>query len=72
MTIFIIPDETLPAFTHPALDLATGELIELAAEPAPVQLELFGAQSSRHLATVRLVCTAGCPITCALSDTLLQ
>lgn len=37
----IITQEALQAFIHPGLDLQTGEIIELAAEPAPVQLELF-------------------------------
>lgn len=39
--VVIIPEETLQAFTHPAIDLTSGQLVELEAEPAPVQLELF-------------------------------
>lgn len=41
MTIYIVPGEALRGFTRPAIDLATGEIIDLEAEPAPVQLELF-------------------------------
>jgi hypothetical protein len=44
--IVIIPQEALQAFTRPGLNLLTGEIIELAAEPAPVQLDLFGAESA--------------------------
>jgi hypothetical protein len=39
--LVVIVRETLQAFTRPGLDLQTGEIIELEAEPAPVQLELF-------------------------------
>lgn len=42
----IITQDTLKGFAHPALDLMTGEIIELAAEPGPVQLELFTARPS--------------------------
>lgn len=41
MFIVVTTQEAIQAFAHPALDLLTGEIIELAAEPAPVQLELF-------------------------------
>lgn len=40
--VVIITQEALQAFIHPGLDLQTGEIIELEAESAPVQLELFG------------------------------
>lgn len=39
--IIVISQEDLLPFTRPALDLQTWELIELDAEPVPVQLELF-------------------------------
>lgn len=39
--VVIISQVALQAFTHPAIDLASGQLVELEAEPAPVQLELF-------------------------------
>jgi len=39
--VIILAEEALQVFTHPALDLLTGEIIELETEPAPVQLELF-------------------------------
>lgn len=41
--LVIIPEQNLRGFIHPAIDLATGAIIELEAEPVPVQLELFGA-----------------------------
>jgi hypothetical protein len=42
MTTFvvIIPEETLRSFIHPALDLQTGQLVELDTEPVPEQLDL--------------------------------
>lgn len=41
MPIVVITQESLQAFTHPGLDLQTGKIIELEAEPAPAQMELF-------------------------------
>lgn len=43
MFIVITSQEATQAFAHPALDLLTGEIIELEAELAPAQLELFDA-----------------------------
>ncbi|MWV11172.1 hypothetical protein F3I62_03595 [Pseudomonas sp. R-28-1W-6] len=45
MLIAIVPGEALRGFTHPAIDLTTGQLIEL--EPAPEQLDLFHNSSLR-------------------------
>lgn len=46
-TIIVIDQRTLQAFTYPGIDLVTGLVIELnsTADPAPVQLELFSADS---------------------------
>lgn len=41
MIVVIISQVALQGFIHPGLDLKTGEIIELEAEPAPIQLELF-------------------------------
>lgn len=40
MTVVVIPQEILEAYTHPALDLTTGQLVELAPPTEQVQLEL--------------------------------
>ncbi|WP_332820460.1 hypothetical protein [Pseudomonas sp.] len=40
-TFVVITQEAVQGFIRPALDLQTGEIIELATELAPVQLELF-------------------------------
>lgn len=58
MTIYIIPEETLQSFTHPALDLQTGQLIELEAEPVPIQLDLFTEPSRSANAPFRAVAPA--------------
>lgn len=40
MPVVVIPADLLAAYTHPALDLLTGQIIELAPNPEPAQLEL--------------------------------
>lgn len=39
-TIVVIPAEVLEAYTHPALDLLTGQIVELLPDPAPVVVQL--------------------------------
>lgn len=59
--IVIIDQKTLQGFTRPALDLQTGQIIELYPEVEPmVQLELFdSAPSGYPLDLSRLVTTTG-------------
>lgn len=38
-TVIVIPQDILESFTRPALDLLTGQIIELS--PDPAQLPLF-------------------------------
>lgn len=40
VTVFVVTHDALAAFARPAIDLRTGELVELAVEIEPVQLEL--------------------------------
>lgn len=47
-TIVVIPAEILEAYTHPALDLVTGQIVELA-PPEQVQLELFQEEAAPRI-----------------------
>lgn len=59
--VAIIPEESLQKFIRPAIDLQTGQIIELYPEVEPmVQLELFDNALSGYLLDLsRLVTTTG-------------